>query len=227
MTRRSIPSFEGNVTERPTGGVRRGVPAPVTSPRAPVRATRKVELIEDDTSEVQKGVSLPFLQRAFKIGRATINRKLANLAPIGTGLHNTPLYDLAEAASYLAEPRINIDEYLQTVGPAKLPEKSREAYWSSKLKEQRFRTQAAELWHTDSVIMSVGNLFKELRQRMQLLPGDIATQLTLSMADKKKIIAIVDMVQADMTELVQKFGDKEELVNEVVREDRGELDGDE
>lgn len=207
---------------------RRGIPTYGSdSEEKPVRVTRKIELIEDDTSEVQKGVSLPFLQRAFKVGRATINRKLAKLAPIGTGLHNTPLYDLAEAASYLAEPRIDIDDYLKTVGPAKLPEKSREAYWSSKLKEQRFRTMAGELWHTDSVIMSVGELFKELRQRMQLMPGDIATQLNLTMAQKKLVIAIVDMVQADMTEIVQKFGDQEALVNELVREDRDDGEDDE
>lgn len=209
MSRRALPNFNPPAAEKRT--------------RQP-RAGSDIELLSDETTEVQKGVTLPFLSRAFGMGRSVVNRRLAMCKPIGVGLHGTPLYDLKEAAAYLVDPKIDLADYLSKIGPQKLPEKSREAYWSSKLKEQRYRAQAGEYWDTGAVIASVGELFKQLRQRLQLLPVDISSQLGLTTAQKKEVIAIVDSLQSDMTEITQKFGNEESLTNKMVQEDQEELE---
>lgn len=162
-----------------------------------------VTLRTADVHTVLGGVSVPWLMKAFRMGRGTVEKKLRGCQPIGHGKHNTPLYDLPEAASYLVKPRVDMEEYLRSLKPDNLPERLRESYWSAKLKEQRWREKAGDLWRTSDVLTVFGDVLQKMRTRLQLLPDAIEREAGL---DEKQFAAsrtAVDKIQDEIYQELQ------------------------
>jgi len=161
----------------------------------------EVEQVSLRTAEVHTilgGVSLPWLMKAFGMGRQTAERRLRGCHPIGQGKHGTPLYDLAEAASYLVTPRMQIEEYLKGLKPEQLPERLRESFWSSKLKQQRWEEKARHLWRSEDVLNAFSDILTILRTSLQLIPDRIELEHGLSDEQREVVTQIVDDVQAEM-----------------------------
>ncbi|ERP95686.1 hypothetical protein Q669_29375 [Labrenzia sp. C1B10] len=165
-----------------------------TRPSAYV-AKKKVSLRADDIENVVQGVSVPYLMRAFRMGRTTIEKKLRDLEPTRRGQHNTPLYDLREAAARLVNPKAALQDLLLTMKPDDMPEKLRESYWNAKLKQQRFEEKAADLWRTDKVIEVFSEVLQLMRTKLQLLPEEVERALGIDYQQVTKVREIVDDVQ--------------------------------
>lgn len=187
----------------------------------------QISLRTADVHSVVGGVSLPWLMKAFRMGRGTAERKLMGCAPIGTGKHGTPLYDLPEAASYLVNPRMDIEQYIRTIKPDQLPERLREAYWSAKLKSQRWEEKAGQLWRTEHVLTVFSEVLQSMRTKLQLIPDRVERAQGLTVEQHQIISTIVDEVQDEIYQELVEFAKSGRTPNQL-GEDRADSrdDGD-
>lgn len=102
-------------------------------------------------ADITSGVSISFLAEIFRQNDKTVRRKLSELKPKGRK-KNFAVYDLAEAASYLVDPKIDIDHYMRSLRPQDLPPWLQDAYWAGQLKRQKWELEAGDLWRTSSVM---------------------------------------------------------------------------
>lgn len=182
----------------------------------------EVENLTLRTAEVHAilgGVSVPWLMKAFAMGRQTVERKLRGCVPIGQGKHNTPLYDLAEAASYLVTPRVDLEEYLKGLKPEQLPERLRESYWNSMLKRQRWEEKAGDLWRTQTVVDRLTPVLLAMRNQLQLLPDNIERVAGLTPKQMAAVQGIVDSIQAEMHRELLAFAAKGTTANQLAELD--------
>lgn len=114
--------------------------------------------------EIQRGVTINWLMQAFAMSRRQILNRLADCPVLRAGQNGTKVYDLRVAVNYIANPRVNIKKYIESLDPKELPENLRSEFWGARLKEQRARENAGSLWRTEDVqdaFAEVAKLFKE------------------------------------------------------------------
>lgn len=165
--------------------------------------------------------------KAFRMGRTRVERKLRGCQPIGQGKHGTPLYDLPDAASFLVNPRVNVEEYIASINPDQLPEKLREAYWSAKLKRQRFEEKAGHLWRTEKVLTRFSEVLQLMRVKLQLIPDRAERASSLSVEQRGVITSIVDDVQDEIYKVLLDFAETGATPNQLGEETGGESERDE
>lgn len=175
-----------------------------------------------DVHDVVGGVTIPWLMKAFGMGRQTVTRKLIGCQPIGQGKHNTPVYSLPDAASFLVKPRVDLEKYLKEIGPKDLPVKLQDAYWAAKNKEQRYREKAGELWRTEKVIEVFSEVLQQLRTKLQLIPDRIERESGLTETQRQSVSSIVDSIQDDMHKSILEFAK-----SQVTPSQLGEMDEEE
>lgn len=157
------------------------------------------------------GVSVQQLCRMFRMTRQGVENKLRNLRPIELGAHGNPVYDLAEAAAYLIEPKIDLDEYLRTIKPDRLPDHLRETFWNARLKRQRYEENAGDLWRTKKVMEVVGELLLDFSNKLNLIPDLVERQTGFSPEQYRLVRAIVDGIREEMVDDAERLKRGEEV----------------
>lgn len=170
---------------------------------------------KDVSSMLLYGVSVQQLARLFRMTRPGVEKKLRNARPIDLGSHGNPLYDLAEAAGYLIEPKIDVEEYLSTVKPERLPDHLRETFWNAKLKRQRYEENAGDLWRTKRVMEVVGELLLDFSGKLALIPDLVERQTGFTPEQYRLVRSIVDSVREDMVDDAERLKRGEEVSNQL------------
>jgi hypothetical protein len=148
----------------------------------------KVSLRTIDLHQVTRGVSIPWLVRVFRMGRAKVEMALRDCEPASTTPNGAPLYDLKEAAAYLVEPKKDFKDRLKSITAKDLPDELKETFWNAKLKEAKYRALAGELWTTPSVMEVLGETFKTIKSTAQLWTDTIED--TVSLTDKQRALQV-------------------------------------
>ncbi|TPI86351.1 DUF1441 family protein [Mesorhizobium sp. B2-8-9] len=147
---------------------------------------------------VTKGVSTTWLEQAFRIPRYKIGIALQECPVLRTAQNGGKIYDLPTAARYLIDPVTNLDAFLATIKPDKLPEKLRETYWNAKIKEAKYRVMAGELWPTESVMEVFAETFKTIKKVTQLWVDTVEETNGLSDEQRDLLATLVDRLQDDI-----------------------------
>lgn len=155
------------------------------------------ELLETDdaVNGLNGGVSVSWLMKAFRMGRSTIESKLIGCPSIGFGKHGVLLYDIPTVASYLVNPARDIAKYIEQADVKDLPERLREPFWNSKLKEQRYLEKAGELWPTHLVVEKIADILSDIRAMLTLIPDDLEREAGLNAVQRQKVKARIDKLQ--------------------------------
>lgn len=178
-----------------------------------------VSLKSSDVHSVLGGVSIPWLMKAFRMGRQRIEQCLRGVTPVAQGKHNTPLYDLIDAASCLVTPKIDIAEFIKNMGPDALPEKMRDGYWAGRLRQQTWERNAGDLWRTRTIVEKLGEVLLAMRVKLQLMPEMIERQHGLSSEQRTSLVAIVDEVQGEMYQVILDFTKNSKTYNQLGSEE--------
>jgi len=155
---------------------------------------RKFSLENHDAHEVTRGVSIPWLCQAFKMPRSRVEKKLIGAPVLRTSSRGSKIYDLTVAASYIVEPRYDIAAYISTLEPKDLPENLRSEFWSSRLKEQKARLVAKDLWHSADVKRAFGEVFKLIKDKVTLWTDELDESKGLT----AEHIAVLDDYSRDL-----------------------------
>ena len=134
---------------------------------------RKFSLENNSVHAVTRGVSIPWLCQAFQMPRSRVEKKLIGAPVAGTSQRGSKIYDLSVAASYLIEPRYDVAAYISTLEPKDLPENLRSEFWSARLKEQKARLVAKDLWHSSDVKRAFGEVFKLIKDKVTLWTDEL------------------------------------------------------
>lgn len=168
-----------------------------------------------DVHLIANGVSVQWLAKAFGITRDLVGKKLQRCRHIDTGAAGNPLYDLREAASYIVEPKLDIEEYLATIKPDKLPDRLRESFWNARLKEQKFNREAGSLWYTEQVMAFFSEVLQELRDKLQTIPDTVERLAGLDEKQWLMVRNMIDGVQEDLYQTVKKIADGDLTMNQL------------
>lgn len=161
-----------------------------------------------DASVIQalhRPVSITFMAEALRIDRKTVARKLADLPPVDHHRGQMPLYNFQQAIQYLVKPKVNVAEYVRKMGVSELPLSLQKDVWDAKLKEQKWREQAGELWRTEDVMEVLGETFQRLKTTTQLWIDQIAEGQALPPAARTELTKLVDGLQTDLHKTLVKM----------------------
>lgn len=157
--------------------------------RAPLPAAApeemEVSLRRGNIHEVVGGVTVQWLSTVFRMSKPKVVQRLIRCPTLKTHQNGAVIYDLAAAAAYLVPPKTDVKAYLRGLKPDDLPEQLKDQFWAAKLKEQRWRTNAGELWTSDSVMEVFGETFKTIKQTVQLWTDSV--EETVGVTDEQRI----------------------------------------
>ncbi|MEL4071764.1 DUF1441 family protein [Ochrobactrum sp. GPK 3] len=172
------------------------------------------------------GVSIQWLAKAFGLTRAIVEGKVRGCRVVGTGAQGNPLFDLREAAAHLVEPIFDLDDYLSKVKPEKLPERLRESFWNAKLKEQRWKKAAGDLWDTEQVMTVFAEVLSNIRDKLQLIPDTVERLGGLDVKQWQMVRNLVDQTQEEIFAEMQRFADGDSTFSQLVQEENLEAEED-
>ena len=149
------------------------------------------------TDNIEDGFGIAWMAQAFRMNEQTVRARLKNCTPKrreGRGYK----YDLAEAAPYLTKPNINWDIHMKNLRKTDLPPHLQKDIWDAKLKEQRYRIEAGDLWHTRDIIGVLTAIFLLFKSNVQLWPDVVERQKGLSDEQRKLLVELGDQLLDDV-----------------------------
>lgn len=169
-----------------------------------------------DAGELKRPVTQNFLAQVFDMDPATVKKRLLTVKPVGfvgSGVQTRKLYDFKEACGYLVEPKIDLDSYIRSIDPAKLPNHLNKFYWDAQLVKLKFMTQAREAFLAPDILAVFGRVFMLLKDHVQLWPETAREKLNLDDKSTAKLKQLADALQNELYERLTKLPDEQETVS--------------
>ncbi len=142
---------------------------------------------------VQRGVTPGWFAAVLGIGRATAQRKLADVTPRRTLVNGAKLYDVRECLPYFILPH-DIKTILARMNPKDLPERLRKDYWTARKAEQAVRENARDLWRSDDVHRALGDIAKLVKDTITLWTDDVDEAVGLT----SEQVEVLDHLSRDL-----------------------------
>jgi hypothetical protein len=157
--------------------------------------SERLNLDAESRAIIYQGASVNQLSQVFRMTSQDVARRIGDLAPVGIGRQNNPLYELRDAARRLIPIPITpemIDAYMRRVNGRDLPAVLNKLYWEGKLSRDRYLERANELWFTEDISRVASESFQSLRMSIMLIPDVLREQADLSDRQFRVVQRIVD-----------------------------------
>ena len=152
-------------------------------------------------NSIEHGFTAAWIADAFGLSVSVVRRRLSD-CPIKSRLGKAQLYDLAEAGPrVLRRPADEKDDLPE------LPPSLQKDLWQARLSEQKFRREAGELWTTETVLEGLTQMFRLVRNRVQIWPETVERQVGLSAKHRKLLVDLGDALLNDFYNEVQAVAD--------------------
>lgn len=153
--------------------------------------------ISIDLTDVHAGVTIDWICSVFGMAPRTAKKRLAGLAPMRK-VRTSVLYDLRQAAAYVVDPLINVEQFVKTLRPEDLPPKLTKDYWDAMLKRRKYELLAGELWATGDVLEVLGGAFKHIKESTQLWINTIERTTELTQKQRETLVTLADQLLSDV-----------------------------
>ena len=150
---------------------------------------------------LMKGLPVSTISRLFRMEVDTARRKIRDLKPVGER-NGYPLYNVAEAAEFLVQPKVDLEAYLKKLRPQDMPQGIQKQFWDAQNGRLKFMADAGHLWRTDKVQRAVADLFKVVRQRTMLFADTVDRQTGLTDEQRAIVQAMADGLLNDLHDAV-------------------------
>lgn len=178
-------------------------------------AVAKVDskVMDDETKGLLfEGASISQLGKLFGMDNRTVQSKITGLEPAGRRAGH-PIYSVKEAAPFLVEMQLNIDDveqvikYVRKLNHTNLPKMLTKEFWHAMLAKQKYELNAGDLWETEKVAEVYGDLVKAVRTPLILAKDSILNEVELTGRQHQILDAIIDGLLGDLQDAVAKqFG---------------------
>lgn len=150
----------------------------------------------------QEGVTVSFLAQTFRMDGNKVKRLLATCPVKETRKRGQTqvqhIYDLATAASYLVQPKVDVEAIIDRLRPEDLPVKLQTAFWDAQRKRQTVEEHAGELWRTEKIRKVLGNTFQTIKFTLQLWGDSLERAHGLTKEQRDTLHVLVDQLQQDI-----------------------------
>lgn len=170
-----------------------GVPAPPEDSNAPIAKA-------PDLGLVIGGVSAAWLGHVFGMDKNTVKKRLAK-CPVAGMNRGTPHYLIKEAAAYLVNPKVDVEEYIRSLRPQDLPPHLNDTYWSALGKRQKVLADAKETWNTDDVLAVFGRVNMRIKSTVMLWVDEVDRVHGLTDEQREMLTRMADGLLEDIHEL--------------------------
>lgn len=169
---------------------------------------RRDSLDDESRAMIYQGLNLSELGRLFHMDHRVLVEKLHGVPPTGKrGKANT--WHVHEVAPYLVRPIFDIEEYIKRMNHADLPKMLTKEFWAGQRARQEYLLKAGDLWPTDEVVNSVGELMKLVKMSAQLMVDAVDRQAELTDRQRQIIRGLTDGMLRDLRQaVIETFGDR-------------------
>lgn len=159
----------------------------------------------DWEEEIFDGMSIGRLSQVFRMDRRKVQEKLLGCRTHGQR-NGYDVYLLAEAARYLVDPVVDIEEYVKKLKPSDLPASLSDQFWSSQNKRLKFLADSGQLWRTTKVLEVLTTAFRTLRQSILLFADTVENRHGLTDDQRKSLEQMSDgLIEELRRALVDQF----------------------
>lgn len=191
----------------------RGRPRNV-KPRPDIIGDRgKTPDLEIGVRENIAGVSIGWLSNIFRMDRQTVQKRLGACPVLRRGQGDVPLFDVGQAASFLIKPKINIEEWVKSLRPADLPPYLQSEFWDAQNKRQKWEENAGDLWRTDRVVEVFADVFKLIKETMQLWTDSIERKEGMTGEQRRLLMQMIDGMQDELYKKLIDFSKTQKTLN--------------
>lgn len=155
--------------------------------------------------DLRRGVTFTWLCQAFMLTRPQAEKRLRGCPIERAGKNGMKVYDFKTACGYLATPKVNVREYIESLDPKELPENLRGEYWGARIKEQKARLNAKNLWLTPDVQGAFAEVFKTVSETIKLWTDTIDENVGLTSEQVEIIDALSRDLRANLAHEVEAF----------------------
>lgn len=149
-----------------------------------------------NVEHAMKPLTASQLAQVWRTDRKTAMARLRGCPPVAKNTRGAFLYDLATAAAYLVEPKVDVEAYIKRLRPADLPPYLHDAYWAALEKRQKVEMRAGDLWETDKVIDVFGDLAKQIKAQVMLWTDQLEKRRKLTPEEREFFTAQCDSLLA-------------------------------
>lgn len=158
------------------------------------------------------GATVPQLAELFGLSQKTVNQRLLGRVkqskPLGATDKDPARYHIRDAAPYLCEPKVDIEELLKGLTPAKFPPMLQDAFWKAQKSRLDVEQQLGNLWSTERVVEVLAECFKPCRMAILMFEEVLEQEEELTPNQRAVIRRMSDDLLNSLNEgLVEQFKD--------------------
>jgi hypothetical protein len=153
-----------------------------------------------DWADFLQPVTVNWLAKVFRMDPQTVKKRLVRCPSLGNAGNGRPVYDFVQASGFLVKPKMDMDEYIKSLDPAKLPNHINKTYWEAKRIRLKYELEAADAWATEDVLQVFGDLFINLKEATQLWIENLPGKAAMSTEQYAALMGNVSALQTDIHE---------------------------
>lgn len=195
-----------------------------TKPKGRVKGSNTPTRINPDNARsriIHVGCTVSELCQIFKTDSRAVERKLARggCKPADAVHQGTYLYPLKEAADCLADPIADIEEVIRNMPASQLPPMLQKEFWNGQNAKLKYEESVGDLWRTDAVVETMGEVFKTLRMQILLTADQMERQTELTERQRSIVKNGMDELLRNIRErLITDFAERAEQQRVEARE---------
>ena len=167
---------------------------------------------EEEAKLIYIGATITQLSVAFRLSQNVVKQRLlghvAGSRPKGASENDPPRYHIRDAAPYLCEPKVDIEEILKTISPSKVPPALSDVFWKGQKTRLEVMEKQGDLWSTERVVKILGEAFKPCRMAIMMFKEHVEQQEELSPSARSLLDGLSDDLLASLHQgLVETFAD--------------------
>lgn len=152
--------------------------------------------VEEQAKLIYIGATVSQLAQMFGMSQKTVQQRLIGRVipskPKGATEKDPLRYHVKDAAPFLCEPKIDIEEVLKNLSPSKFPPMLQDPFWKAQKSRLEVEEKLGNLWNTQRVVEILGEAFMPCRMAILMFKENIEQQEVLSPAQRALLDEMAD-----------------------------------
>jgi hypothetical protein len=161
---------------------------------------------KQDQGIIYSGCTTPTLAEIFDLtNREVMDRLKGKCEPIGD-FNGAPRYAIKDAAPHLVQPLLDVEEFIKSLSPAKLPPALQDQYWKAQNSRLKYELERGDLWRTERVFSVFAETLKEMRQGILMFEDTLEDATGLTSEQREHVRKMTDSLLHNLeSRIVENF----------------------
>ena len=174
---------------------------------------------EAEAKLIHIGATVSELAHLFGLSRRVVEQRITGrVTPNkvkGQSERDSLRYLVKDAAPFLCDPQVNIEELIKSITPTKLPPALTDVFWKGQKSRIEVEEKLGNLWNTERVVGVIADAFKPMRMAIMMFVETVESENVLTPEQREKIVELSDGLMNSLHHaLVKQFKDYRPAVDE-------------